>query len=190
MSQDYKEVNMKKKTFIFLFVLFLIPLRAYAFPQYLDTFNKDKFARPEMKNMCSVCHQNPNGGGPLNNFGMAFDANGHKITNDLRQKFPELFDLMKALEPKIIRIKPSLITVSQEAKLMIVGSNFASDSVVKIDGKESKDLNGSTVAFVSSKRIDLTITFNEVGVHTIQVVNVTGQASKAFKVKVKPAKTL
>ena len=179
---------MRNKNFIFLLVFFLIPLRAYAFPQYMEIFNKDKFARPEMKNMCSVCHVNPNGGGPLNDFGMAFDANGRTITNNLRQKFPELFDLMKALEPKIIRIKPSLITVSQEAKLMILGNNFASDSIIKIDGKEAKDFSGSIVAFVSSKRIDLMITFTDTGIHTVQVINITGQASNIFKVKVKPAK--
>ena len=188
MSQDYRGVNMKNKSFIFLLVLFLIPLRVDAFPQYLDIFNKDKFARPEKKNSCGVCHNSPSGGGPVNDFGQAFDANGFKITNNLRQKFPELFDLMKALEPKIIRIKPSIITASQETKLLILGSNFASDSTVKIDGKEAKDFSGSTVTFVSSKRIDLTITFTDVGIHTIQVINVTGQASKTFRIRVKPPK--
>ena len=187
MFQDYREgktVNMKNKTFIFLLVLFLLPLRSSAFPQYMDIFDKDKFAKSEMKNMCSVCHQNPNGGGPVNNFGMAFDASGHKITNDLRQKFPELFNLMQSFAPKIIRVKPIIVTLEQEVKIMIVGNNFANDSLVKIDGSSE---NVQTT-FVNPKDIDVTITFSNAGMHTIQVVNITGQVSNIFKVKVKPAK--
>ena len=175
---------MKKKTFMFLFVLFLIPLRASAFPQYMEIFNKDKFARPEMKNMCSVCHVNPNGGGPLNNFGKTFDANGHNITNNIRQKFPELFNLMQSLAPKIIRVKPAVLTIGQEVKIMIVGNNFTGDSVVKIDGS-SENIQST---FINPKDIDVTITFSAVGIHTVQVINITGQASNTFKVKVKPAK--
>ncbi len=175
---------MKNKTFIFLLVLFLIPLKANALPQYLEIFNNDKFARPEMKNMCSVCHQNPAGGGPVNSFGKAFDANGHKITNDLRQKFPELFNLMQSLAPKIVRVKPMTVTIGQEVKIMIVGNNFANDSTVKIDGS-SENIQAT---FVNPKDIDVTIIFSNIGVHTVQVVNVTGQTSNTFKVKVKPAK--
>ncbi len=177
---------MKNKISMFLLILFLVPLKVSAFPQYMDIFNKDKFARPEKKNQCSVCHTNPNGGGPRNDFGNAFDANSHKITNNLRQKFPELFDLMKALEPTIIRIKPSKAVINQEVKLMILGSNFASDSIVKIDGIEAKDFSGSTVTFVNPKRINLTITFTDIGKHTIQVINVTGQSSNIFKIKAIP----
>ncbi len=181
LSEAYK---IKNKTFIFLLVLFLVPLKANAFPQYMEIFNKDKFARSEMKNMCSVCHQNPNGGGPLNDFGVDFDASGHKITNNLRQKFPELFNLMQSFAPKIIRIKPASVTLGKEVKIMIVGNNFANDSTIKIDS--SSDNIEST--FVNPKDIDVTITFSNIGVHTVQVINVTGQASNIFKVKVKPLK--
>ena len=175
---------MKKKILFLLAFCFLVPLKAYSFSQFLDIFDNDKFARPEMKDMCSVCHVSPNGGGPLNDFGKAFDANGRRITNDLRQKFPQLFDLLKTLEPKITRIKPAFAFTGLETKLMIVGNNFANDSVVKVDGN-SENIQST---FVNPKRIDLTITFNETGIHTVQVVNVTGQASNTFKVKVKPAK--
>ena len=175
---------MKKIIFIFLFALLLFPLKAYAFPQYMEIFDKDKFAKSEMKNMCSVCHVSPNGGGPLNEFGQAFDANGKTITNNLRQKFPELFNLIQSLAPKIIRIKPAILAMGQEIKIMIVGNNFASDSVVKIDGS-SENIQST---FVNSKDIDITISFSAVGIHTVQVVNVTGQSSNTFKVKVKPAK--
>ena len=175
---------MRSRILILLILLLVFPLGAYSFPQYMDVFNKDKFARSEKKNQCSICHINPNGGGSVNEFGRAFDVNGFKITNNLRQKFPELFDLMKALEPKIIRIKPPMVIVGQEVKIMIVGNNFANDSTVKVDGS-SENIQ---IAFVNPKDIDVTITFTDIGKHTIQVVNVTGQASNTFKVKVKPSK--
>ena len=175
---------MRKIIVVFLFALLLFPLRAYAFPQYMEIFNKDKFARPEMKNMCSICHANPNGGGPLNDFGETFDANGHNITNNIRQKFPELFNLMQSLAPKIIRVKPTVLALGQEVTIMIVGNNFANDSIVKIDG--SNENIKST--FINLKDIDVTITFSTIGIHTVQVINITGQASNTFKVKVKPAK--
>ena len=175
---------MKNKLFIFFFIFLLFPLKAYSFPQYLDIFDKDPFARSEKRNMCSVCHVSPNGGGLLNEFGKAFDANGYNITNNIRQKFPELFNLMQSLAPTIIRVKPAIVTLGQEVKIMIVGNNFASDSAIKIDG------GGENIqsTFVNPKDIDVIITFSAVGIHTVQVVNVTGQASNTFKVKVKPAK--
>lgn len=177
--------EMKIKTLILIFVLFLSPLSSYAFPQFLDIFNSDPFSRPEKRNKCSVCHVSPSGGGPLNTFGMAFDANGKKITGDLRQQFPELFDLLKAMEPKINRVKPSKVFANKQIKIMILGSNFASDSVVKIDDKSIEDFSGSKQTFINSKRIDLTITFTEPGVHTVQIENITGQISNSFKIKVK-----
>ena len=179
---------MKRNVLILLVLFFLFPLNAYSFPQFIDIFNKDPLARPEKKNKCSVCHISPSGGGPLNDFGMAFDANGHKITNNIRQQFPELFDLLKALEPKIIRVKPAAFIAGQELHFMILGKNFANDSTVKIDGNEIKDIPEAILTFVGSKKINLTITFNDTGVHTIQIVNATGQTSNVFKIKAKPTK--
>ena len=177
---------MKKNGFILLVLLFgLSSLRAYSLPQYLDIYDSDKFAKPAMKNMCNVCHVSPGGGGPLNTFGKAFDSNGHKITNDLRQKFPALFDLAKALSPRINRVKPAVLVTGKETKITILGNNFAGDDVLKIDGSEAKDIQ---MTFVNSKRIDITITLNDTGVHTFQIINVIGQASNIFKVKVKPLK--
>lgn len=187
MSQDYrkdKRVKMKNKVYIFLLILFIIPLRVNASPQYMNIFNKDKFARPEMKSMCSVCHINPSGGGPVNDFGMAFSTSDRKITANIRQNFPELFNLVQSLVPKIIRVKPVTVLAGQEVKIMIVGNNFANDSTVKIDGS-SENIQ---TTFVNSKNIDVTITFSNIGVHTVQVVNTIGQTSNIFKIKAKPQK--
>ncbi|MBI2995305.1 MAG: IPT/TIG domain-containing protein [Candidatus Melainabacteria bacterium] len=177
---------MKIKFLMLFFVLFfLFPLTAFSTPQYMEIFNKDSFAKPEKKSKCSVCHVSPSGGGPLNDFGKAFSGNGKKITSNIREQFPELFDLLKSLAPKITRIKPKIAFAGQEAQFMILGKNFASDSIVKVDGI-SENIQST---FVSSKEIDLTISFSETGVHTIQVVSAIGQVSNIFKIKVKPAKT-
>lgn len=181
---------MKSKTLILILSLavFYCQLKAYSYPHDMEIFNNDKFARPEMKNMCSVCHENPSGGGPRNTFGMAFEANNEAITNNIRQKFPELFDLLKALSPKINRVKPVVFIVGQETKVMILGANFSSDSVFHIDSISLESTPHIEHTFVSPKRIDLTVTFDKVGKHTFHIVSPLGQVSNVFKVIAKPAK--
>ena len=171
---------MKSKILIAVVVFSLLPLSAHSTVQLMDLFNKDKAAKADKKNKCNVCHTSSVGGGTRNAFGQAFEASGKKITDDLRNQFPSLFNAIQAAAPKISRVKPPKAKVGQQVTLMIMGSGFASDSVVKVDGS---DFTGAT--FVSSKRIDITVTFDSAGVHTVQIVNTTGQTSKAFKVKVK-----
>ncbi len=177
---------MKSKTclLVLLLILFSCQLNAYSHPHDMDIFNSDKFAKPAMKSMCSVCHESPSGGGPRNPFGKAFEANGGIITNDLREKFPELFDLLKILSPRINRVKPSVYILGQETKTIILGANFSADSVVRIDGVDIQ----SKQTFVSPKQIDVIVTFDKAGKHTFQIANPDKQVSNVFKVKVKPAK--
>lgn len=177
MSLNYKN--------LFVLVILFFPLKAFAFSQFMEIYDKDKFSKPEFRNMCSVCHINPNGGGPLNNFGKAFDANGMTITNDLRQKFPNLFDLAKTLAPRIIRIKPQQVKIGQEVTLAILGNNFSNDDDLQIDGSSYKDISGTEIIFVNSKKINLSVTFSEPGIHKIKIVNIIGQSSNIFKIKVK-----
>ncbi|MEP7273201.1 MAG: DUF5777 family beta-barrel protein [Acidobacteriota bacterium] len=62
-----------------------------ALPDYLKLFAADPLSRPELRTKCSVCHVNSDGGGARNEFGKAFAAAGHKITDDLRERFPDRF---------------------------------------------------------------------------------------------------
>lgn len=64
---------------------------AGARPEYLRIFAADPLSRPELRSSCGVCHINPQGGGPRNEFGAAFAAAGRKITPELREKFPDRF---------------------------------------------------------------------------------------------------
>jgi len=182
----------KSKTLILILSLavFYCQLKAYSYPHDMEIFNNDKFARSEMKNMCSVCHENPSGGGTRNAFGMAFEANNEVITNDIRKKFPELFDLLKASAPKINRVKPAIFVIGKEAKVMILGTNFSSDDILHIDSISLESTPHIEYTFVSPKRIDLTVTFDTPGKHTFHIVNALGQVSNVFKVVAKPPKTL
>lgn len=171
---------------IFLFCISSIYLRAFSLSSYMEIYNSDKFAKPEKRNKCSICHVNPSGGGALNNFGRAFHDNGFKITNDLRQNFPELFNLFQSVEPKITRVSPKVFTLGKNTTVIIKGINFTEGATIRIDEEDISDPISLGLVFINSKKIKINITFNETGLHTIQVVNELGQVSNAFKVKVKP----
>ena len=66
-----------------------VGLRAY--PAFLKTYAADPAAKPELRTQCATCHINPAGSGPRNEFGQAFAAAGNKITEALRQQFPDRF---------------------------------------------------------------------------------------------------
>src|SRR4051794_30270528 len=59
-------------------------------PAFMDRYDADPFARPELKNKCTVCHIG-HGGGERNDFGEAFADSGYRITPKLRAKFPAEF---------------------------------------------------------------------------------------------------
>ena|SRR2546423_13469006 len=64
-------------------------------PAFMDRYNQDPFARPQLRGRCTVCHIG-RGGGERNDFGDAFEDSGYRITPKLRGKFPALF-LKKSL---------------------------------------------------------------------------------------------
>ena len=67
----------------------LVPTVA-AKPAFMDRYDRDEFAREELRHDCTVCHVG-RGGGERNDFGEAFEDAGYRITPRLREKFPELF---------------------------------------------------------------------------------------------------
>lgn len=64
---------------------------AWALPAFLLRFSSDPFSRPEFRGQCSTCHINPQGGGPRNPFGTAFEKNDHLVTPEFRQAWPSHF---------------------------------------------------------------------------------------------------
>jgi len=77
----------------FTFLLTAFVIAAYsvqARPEYLRRYAADPFSKPELRK-CALCHINPEGGGPRNEFGRAFAASGLEFTPELRKKFPENF---------------------------------------------------------------------------------------------------
>ena len=63
---------------------------ALAKPAYMDRYNRDPYAKPELMKKCTVCHVE-RGGGDRNNFGEAFADASYRITPKMREKFPQLF---------------------------------------------------------------------------------------------------
>lgn len=76
-----------------------IAANVQARPEYLKIFAADPLSRPELRGKCSICHTNPEGGGPRNEFGKAFASAGFEITADLRKRFPDLFRAEGAQPP-------------------------------------------------------------------------------------------
>jgi hypothetical protein len=84
-------INRFVKVLMFCCACVLLTRGTKAFPDYLKVYNADPLAKAEMKGKCVVCHVNPAGGGPRNEFGRAFAAADYKINDSLRQKFPAYF---------------------------------------------------------------------------------------------------
>ena len=69
-------------------------------PSFMDRYNRDPFAREELKTKCTICHIG-RGGGERNDFGDAFEDASYRFTPKLRGKFPQMFKLpLKKDEPK------------------------------------------------------------------------------------------
>lgn len=70
-------------------IIFYAPVVS-AKPAYMDRYDRDPFARAELRGRCTVCHIG-RGGGERNDFGEAFEDAGYRITPKLRERFPKLF---------------------------------------------------------------------------------------------------
>ena len=87
------------------------------FPEYLKTYANDPQSRTELRAKCAVCHVSPAGGGARNNFGLAFERAGLRITPALRGQFPDLFTGL----------------IQTPAVQFVDGSD--SEAIVEIDGR-------------------------------------------------------
>jgi hypothetical protein len=85
------KINRTIKSILLLLAIAAFATTTRALPEYLRIYASDPFSRPELRTHCSICHVNPAGSGPRNEFGQAFEAAGKKITPELREKFPALF---------------------------------------------------------------------------------------------------
>ena len=69
-----------------LFLMGMFQPDALGRPEYFARYMANPFARPELKT-CAVCHENPKGGGPRNEFGQAFSRASRQFTPELRAQF-------------------------------------------------------------------------------------------------------
>ena len=81
----------KVKVIVATFCIAATSAVALAKPAFMDRYNNDAYAKPELRGRCTVCHIG-RGGGERNDFGEAFEDTGYRITPKLRAKFPNLFE--------------------------------------------------------------------------------------------------
>lgn len=178
---------MKFKKFIFCFLVSLLLTLSYnnsfAFVNCQGKYDSDKRALPSLKGNCGVCHINPSGSGPQNEFGMAFKAAGFMITDELVAQFPTLFkqadETSESALPFINRIKPKTFVVGKETVIMIKGKNFVEGVKAFIDNNEV------ITNFKSSMLLIVNFLFDVVGTHELKVQNPDSTESNTVNLKVK-----
>ncbi|MBI3933642.1 MAG: hypothetical protein HY316_03055 [Acidobacteria bacterium] len=108
---------------------------SYALPDFLMRFSQDPFSRTEFRGQCSTCHINPNGGGPRNPFGAAFEKNDKMITPAFRAAWPDHFLPSTAAAPVATaagEIKATFLANETETVLQVGGEYF------RLNVKEAK----------------------------------------------------
>jgi len=78
------------RSILFLILLVVEAVPAAAFPGFLQIYQADPLRNPALDG-CVVCHVDPGGGGPRNEFGLAFADNEMTITPLLRSQFSDRF---------------------------------------------------------------------------------------------------
>lgn len=112
---------------LLLAYVFLSPAPALALPEFMLRFSRDVFSLPELRNQCSTCHLNPQGGGPRNPFGSAFEKNDHIVTPEFRQAWPSHFLANVSSEAVPMtqgEIKATFLANERETVLEINGEHF------------------------------------------------------------------
>jgi hypothetical protein len=117
-----------------------------AFPDYLKQYAADLFSRPELRANCTTCHVNAQGGGERNAFGKAFEAAGFRITDELRQQFPDRFLLPGAQQTPPVSFVPGS---ESQAVVEINGKKFLIDARARTISEVVE--NSPTVAATTPK---------------------------------------
>ena len=107
----------------------------YALPEFLLRFSQDPFSRAEFRGQCSTCHVDPQGGGPRNPFGAAFEENDHIVTPEFRQAWPSHFLPSVVSDPVSAgggELQATFLASEQETILEINGEHF------RLNTKEAK----------------------------------------------------
>ena len=133
----------KPAALVVLLSLYGSPL--FGRPEFLLRYASDPFSRPELRT-CSTCHINPEGGGPRNAFGRAFDRNDHRVTPGFRLQWPDHFLSTISAEvtgPQQAPLKATWAAGKEEEVLVEIGSqqyllNRAEGSVKKLEAAEAQ----------------------------------------------------
>ncbi len=137
-NQELTETLMSKnRLFKLVFTLAAFAaagLTVQARPEYLRLYAADPASKPELRN-CALCHTNPAGGGPRNEFGKAFAAAGLEITPELRQKFPANFAAPQGDKPAVSFVPGS----DAEAVIELNGKKF----VINTKDKTVKEMTAT-----------------------------------------------
>ena len=176
------------KISILVLIFSLIPLGALSH----NTWNKmyiqsNKYFRRQVRNNCAACHLVPEGPGTA--FRQAFNDAGKVVTDELKAQFPDVLRQEGYPAPRILKVSPRVINTSQSTTVRILhNANFLDDGVVLFDGENiadsdvlgiNPDLTGNVI----------TLTFNTPkltpGMHTLQLLNPTFQASNEITVRAK-----
>ena len=115
-------------------ILAIFNSTAFAIPDYLDLYLKDYYATNASQN-CGLCHQNPNGAGARNAFGLEFEKL-HLITPMMRAQNPDKFKypISKLSESLTIHFADPY---GQQIVIESSGKKIALDAVKQtVDGKQ------------------------------------------------------
>lgn len=185
-----------KEIILVLLALMLSTNNVLAFQNCQLKYDSDKRSLPSKRGQCSICHINPSGSGPQNEFGLAFKNAGFKITDELVTKFPNLFQKpeqeplpsvntssssgsLEAPKPTIKRIKPTKVKVNVQSMISIMGKNFTLGSKAFIDNNEVLTTFKSSVLLIAD------FILNTLGLHEVKVKNSDGGESNTVKLKTK-----
>ncbi len=128
---------MNKKLVIAAILVLSLVIPAFAFPAFLNQFNAKYMTTGTKLDSCGLCHINPAGGGPRNNYGIDFGNNAHNFTKI------EPFDSDKDTFTNIVEIKQRTFP----------GNALSHPNLSTIDGFKFNDLNGNQIKDPTEKGI-------------------------------------